>query len=180
MEEAQQLCDRIVVMHQGKILKEGVPSRLIEEEIGREVVEIRVAPDQDERLIAELGRFACGHERVGDTLYFYCRDGHDLAEEAGRARPAQHRPPAGDARGRLPEADRTEPDRMNLSYRIYHVFVRNLVSYKRFVLPTFIASLVQPLFYLITFGIGMGAYIGPVRRQALSLFPRPGRPRSRR
>jgi len=49
---------------------------------------------------------------------------------------------------------------MNLSYRSYHVFVRNLVSYKRFVVPTFIASLVQPLFYLITFGIGMGAYVG--------------------
>ena len=40
MEEAQQLCDRIVIMYQGKILKEGVPSRLIEEEIGREVAEI--------------------------------------------------------------------------------------------------------------------------------------------
>ncbi len=49
---------------------------------------------------------------------------------------------------------------MNLSYRIGYVFFRNLMSYKRFVVPTFIASLVQPLFYLITFGIGMGAYVG--------------------
>ncbi|MGA2534138.1 MAG: ABC transporter permease [Candidatus Aminicenantales bacterium] len=49
---------------------------------------------------------------------------------------------------------------MNLSYRIYHVFVRNLVSYKRFVVPTFLVSLIEPLFYLITFGIGMGAYMG--------------------
>jgi lipooligosaccharide transport system permease protein len=49
---------------------------------------------------------------------------------------------------------------MNLSYRIGHVFYRNLVSYKRFIVPTFIASLIQPLFYLITFGIGMGAYVG--------------------
>jgi lipooligosaccharide transport system permease protein len=49
---------------------------------------------------------------------------------------------------------------MKLSYRVYHVFFRNLLSYKRFVVPTFIASLVQPLFYLITFGIGMGAYVG--------------------
>ena len=48
---------------------------------------------------------------------------------------------------------------MNLSYRIYHVFYRNLVSYKRFVLTTFLVSLVQPLFYLITFGVGMGAYM---------------------
>jgi lipooligosaccharide transport system permease protein len=49
---------------------------------------------------------------------------------------------------------------MNLSYRIYHVFYRNMISYKRFVLTTFLVSLVQPLFYLITFGIGMGAYMG--------------------
>lgn len=49
---------------------------------------------------------------------------------------------------------------MNLSYRVYHVFFRNLISYKRFVVPTFLVSLVEPLFYLITFGIGMGAYIG--------------------
>ena len=78
MEEAQQLCDRIVVMYQGKILKEGVPSRLIEDEIGREVAEIRIAADQDESLIAKLAEFSCGHERVGDTLFFYCRDGQNL------------------------------------------------------------------------------------------------------
>ncbi|MGD1009596.1 MAG: ATP-binding cassette domain-containing protein [Candidatus Aminicenantales bacterium] len=78
MEEAQQLCDRIVVMHQGKILREGLPLRLIEEEIGREVVEIRIGREEDDRLIRELGSFACGHERVGDTLFFYCRDGHDI------------------------------------------------------------------------------------------------------
>lgn len=49
---------------------------------------------------------------------------------------------------------------MNLSYRVYHVFVRNLYSYKRFVVSTFLVSLIEPLFYLITFGIGMGAYMG--------------------
>ncbi len=49
---------------------------------------------------------------------------------------------------------------MKLSYRVYHVFFRNLMSYKRFVAPTFLVSLVEPLFYLITFGIGMGSYVG--------------------
>ncbi|MDD5674900.1 MAG: ABC transporter permease [Chitinivibrionales bacterium] len=49
---------------------------------------------------------------------------------------------------------------MNLSYRVYYVFLRNVVSFKRFVLPTFVVSLGQPLFYLLTFGIGMGAYMG--------------------
>jgi lipooligosaccharide transport system permease protein len=49
---------------------------------------------------------------------------------------------------------------MNLSYRAFYVFFRNLVSYKRFIVPTFLVSLIEPLFYLITFGIGMGAYMG--------------------
>jgi lipooligosaccharide transport system ATP-binding protein len=78
MEEAQQLCDRIVVMHQGRILKEGVPGRLVEEEIGREVVEVRTPAEDDERILAHLAGIPCNHERVGDTVYFYCRDGHSL------------------------------------------------------------------------------------------------------
>ncbi|MCJ7488394.1 MAG: ATP-binding cassette domain-containing protein [Candidatus Aminicenantes bacterium] len=81
MEEAQQLCDRIVVMYQGKILKEGVPGKLIEEEIGREVVEVRIPQEDDEKLLGQLSSFACAHERVGDTLYFYCRDGHPLMKK---------------------------------------------------------------------------------------------------
>ena len=81
MEEAQQLCDRIVIMHQGRILKAGVPARLIEEEIGREVAEIRVGAEQDEKLLAALAPLANGHERVGDTLYFYCRDGRPLMKK---------------------------------------------------------------------------------------------------
>ncbi len=83
MEEAQQLCDRIVVMYQGRILKEGIPARLIEDEIGREVAEIRIPADRDASLIAALGESSCGHERVGDTLFFYCRDGQGLRRKLG-------------------------------------------------------------------------------------------------
>jgi lipooligosaccharide transport system ATP-binding protein len=78
MEEAEQLCDRLVIMYQGHILKEGVPRQLVADEIGREVIEIRIDKSEDEKLISQLSDFSCGHERVGDTLYFYCRDGHDL------------------------------------------------------------------------------------------------------
>ena len=81
MEEAQQLCDRIVVMHQGKFLREGVPTQLVADEIGRVVIEVRAPKEDDERLVAELGSYTCGHERVGDTLFFYCRDGHDMMKK---------------------------------------------------------------------------------------------------
>jgi lipooligosaccharide transport system ATP-binding protein len=81
MEEAQQLCDRIVVMYQGRILKEGAPASLVEAEIGREVVEVRVPPEDDPRILAALAAFPCTHERVGDTLYFYCRDSHAVMRQ---------------------------------------------------------------------------------------------------
>jgi lipooligosaccharide transport system ATP-binding protein len=81
MEEAEQLCDRLVIMHQGRILKDGTPRRLVEDEIGREVVEIRIAKEEDQRLIAQMADAACAHERVGDTLYFYCRDGHEVMKK---------------------------------------------------------------------------------------------------
>jgi lipooligosaccharide transport system ATP-binding protein len=81
MEEAQQLCDRIVVMHEGRILKEGSPGRLVEEEIGREVIEVRTPPEDDARVLAQTGGLGCAHERVGDTLYFYCREGHGLRQK---------------------------------------------------------------------------------------------------
>jgi lipooligosaccharide transport system ATP-binding protein len=74
MEEAEQLCDRLVVMHQGRILKSGTPRQLVKDEIGRQVIEVRIAAEQDAMLIARVGDAICGHERAGDTLYFYCED----------------------------------------------------------------------------------------------------------
>ncbi len=48
----------------------------------------------------------------------------------------------------------------DLSPRLFRVFMRNMVSYKRYIVPTFLVSLMEPLFYLVTFGVGMGAYMG--------------------
>ena len=78
MEEAEQLCDRLVIMYNGRILKEGSPRKLVRDEIGKEVVEIRIAKEEDERLITQMADVSCGHERAGDTLYFYCHDGHEV------------------------------------------------------------------------------------------------------
>ncbi|MGI8478615.1 MAG: ABC transporter ATP-binding protein [Gaiellaceae bacterium] len=45
MDEAEQLCDRLVVMDQGKIVAEGSPRELIERYSTREVVELRFEDD---------------------------------------------------------------------------------------------------------------------------------------
>ena len=81
MEEAEQLCDHLVIMHQGRILKEGSPRMLVQEEIGNEVIELRITEEEDENIIARMAGVSYGHERVGDTLYLYCRDGHEVMKK---------------------------------------------------------------------------------------------------
>jgi lipooligosaccharide transport system permease protein len=63
---------------------------------------------------------------------------------------------------------------MNISYRAFYVFWRNMVSYKRFIFTTFLVSLGQPFFYLITFGIGMGSYMGYLGGKPYLYFLVPG------
>jgi lipooligosaccharide transport system ATP-binding protein len=48
MEEAEQLCDRIIIMDKGEILAEGTPKDLIRKHVGREVVEFRVESEDVE------------------------------------------------------------------------------------------------------------------------------------
>ena len=71
MEEAAQLCDRIVVMDEGKLLIQGNPGELVEREIGREVVELRLEEAEENRVLATLSGNEFQRERSGDTLYLY-------------------------------------------------------------------------------------------------------------
>ena len=71
------MCDRIAIMDDGRILKGGVPAALVREEIGSEVVEIRIGREEDARLVGLLSGAIQGRERAGDTLYCYCRDGRE-------------------------------------------------------------------------------------------------------
>jgi len=78
MEEAEQLCDRLVIMNKGKILKEGLPAKLIADEIGREVIEVRISEAEEPRLMSELSGIRFNHERAGDTLFLYCSECTDI------------------------------------------------------------------------------------------------------
>jgi len=71
MEEASQLCDRVIVIDNGTILLEGTPAQLIEREVGRTVVEAWNFTDAFATFLRDLpGRV----EVVGDRLYFYPGD----------------------------------------------------------------------------------------------------------
>ena len=75
MEEATQLCDRVVVMDDGKILLEGAPLDLVEREVGRTVVEAWNYGEEFAHFMRALpGRL----EEVGDRLYFYPKEGDHI------------------------------------------------------------------------------------------------------
>ena len=74
MEEAAHLCDRIVILHQGRIIAEGVPSELVQEFAGREVIEVQTNPEEREALAAQLRQQeGLTVEEVEDMLYVYVR-----------------------------------------------------------------------------------------------------------
>ncbi|WP_018351408.1 ABC transporter ATP-binding protein [Longispora albida] len=78
MDEAEQLCDRLVVMDGGKIVAEGSPRELIERHSTREVVELRFSLNEMDELgsIAEkLDGIAQRIETLPDRLLLYAADG---------------------------------------------------------------------------------------------------------
>jgi lipooligosaccharide transport system ATP-binding protein len=84
MDEAEQLCDRLVVMDDGKIADEGAPSDLIARHVTKEVVELRFDTD-DERAAALGPLVGIGHriEELADRVLVYADDGDALVSEVG-------------------------------------------------------------------------------------------------
>jgi lipooligosaccharide transport system ATP-binding protein len=74
MEEAAQLCDRLIIMDGGRIIAEGRPEELIARHVGREVVEIQLSGAAAPPSLPSADG-AWRSERVGDVLYLYLHDG---------------------------------------------------------------------------------------------------------
>ncbi len=75
MEEAAQLCDRVIIMDHGRIVAEGSPTALIATHVGTEVVEVTLRADDGDGVAARLAAGPWRTERVADLLYLYLRDG---------------------------------------------------------------------------------------------------------
>jgi lipooligosaccharide transport system ATP-binding protein len=79
MDEAEQLCDRLVVMDGGRIVAEGSPRSLIAEHSTREVAELRFAPGTNAAAAARLAEILTGErervEELPDRVLLYVGDG---------------------------------------------------------------------------------------------------------
>ena len=86
MDEAEQLCDRLVIMDRARIVAEGSPRTLIAEHSTREVLEVRFGSDDVPDLAAVLGSAAKRVEELPDRVLVYTDDGEaasDLLHERG-------------------------------------------------------------------------------------------------
>ncbi|MCP5025229.1 MAG: ABC transporter ATP-binding protein [Actinomycetia bacterium] len=75
MDEAEQLCDRLVVMDAGKIVAEGSPRSLIEQYSTREVLEMRFGRGRNEEHLDELTSVGDRVEVLPDRALVYATDG---------------------------------------------------------------------------------------------------------
>jgi len=84
MDEAEQLCDRLVVMDGGRIVAEGSPRELIERYSTREVVELRFAAESQEAYAEKLAGLGERLEVLPDRVLLYVDDGDEAAAEVQR------------------------------------------------------------------------------------------------
>jgi len=84
MDEAEQLCDRLVVMDGGRIVAEGTPADLIREHSTREVLELRFAPGEEVDL-GVIDGLASRIERLPDRVLVYTDDSDAALARVGTA-----------------------------------------------------------------------------------------------
>ena len=161
MDEAEQLCDRLVVMDKAKIVAEGSPRELVAQYATKEVLELRFEPGVQESLdgtldgLADRDREAARSTAALHRRWRRGRGGRARARTAARerARPAQH------ARGRLPPAHRPDPDRVAPMTAAVHVLEHNLLVYRRTWQGSLFTTFLAPVLFLLAMGVGLGQFV---------------------
>jgi len=80
MDEAEQLCDRLIVVDKGRIMAEGTPASLIREHSSREVLEVRFGSSRNEEVAPGLHGIGERLEVLPDRILIYAQDGETALE----------------------------------------------------------------------------------------------------
>lgn len=75
MDEAEQLCDRLIVVDKGRIMAEGSPASLIREHSSREVLEVRFGSDKNADIAPQLHGIGERIDVLPDRILIYANDG---------------------------------------------------------------------------------------------------------
>ncbi len=81
MDEAEQLCDRLVVVDKGRIMAEGSPASLIREYSSKEVLEVRFGSDKNAEIAESIRDIGERHEVLPDRILIYTGNGEAELEQ---------------------------------------------------------------------------------------------------
>jgi len=81
MDEAEQLCDRLIVMDKGKIMAEASPQELIRIYSTKEVLEVRFGSERNQALAEQLTTLCERIEVLPDRILMYGEDGEGILEK---------------------------------------------------------------------------------------------------
>ncbi len=81
MDEAEQLCQRLIVMDKGKIMAEDSPAELIRKYVTKEVLELRFGSDKNSQYVDQLRQKCDRIEQLPDRILLYTNDGETLLTE---------------------------------------------------------------------------------------------------
>ena len=199
MDEAEQLCDRLVVMDKAKIVAEGSPRELIDEYSTREVTELRFPVEVHDALDGQLDGHRRAHRAPARSRARLLR-----RRRGGRGRRPRARPPSRDrprpaelARGRVPAAHRAEPHRVTAMTRraarprriarcaaaggdvprpspvggALAAYEHMWLLYRRTWRGSIFGNFAQPVLFLVAMGIGLGSYVNQADPASLQGVP---------
>ncbi|WP_148134047.1 ABC transporter ATP-binding protein [Candidatus Formimonas warabiya] len=78
LEEAHQLCDRLLVIYRGEILDHGTPLELMKRHVGKEALELEIDSSLEGSLTENSGELILARQRLGDDLVFFTNEGEEL------------------------------------------------------------------------------------------------------
>ena len=81
MDEAEQLCERLIVMDRGHIMAEGSPQQLIREHSTREVLELRFGSQRNAEVAVTIADVGSYQEVLPDRILVYAEDGEQALRE---------------------------------------------------------------------------------------------------
>ena len=178
MEEAERLCDDIVIMDHGVILSKGHPKQLIKQHVEPEVVEIHGEMDALPGILTEHDIHRV--EIVGETIYYFTSAPEEIIRRVENKPDVHylHRPAnLEDVFLRL-----TGPGvegGLMLDWRLprmrrgmIHVWRRNLLVWRKLLVPSLLLNFGEPFLYLLGLGLGLGRFVGELGRIAVPDFSR--------
>ncbi len=173
MDEAEQLCDRLVVMDGGRIVAEGSPRELIGRYSTPEVVELRFPVGVD-----AAGKLDGVGERVDalpDRLLVYARDGDAAVAEVHRRglEPSSVLVRRSTLEDVFLQFDRPDAGGV-MAHAAVAVLERHLTLYRRLFWASAFSSFLLPVLFLVSIGLGVGGACRGSGRGVVSAVDRAG------